>query len=119
MDTDYPYRRWEPCREHLTARIFKQDVDSIYMDELEGRGTMFQLRALKETYDVAVVIHARDGKFTPPERACEVVLHGITQKPAAVSLNGTPLDATHDPKIGILRLSFPDTGKEQKLIVQR
>ena len=51
MDTDYPYRRWEPYREHLTARLFKQGVDSIYMDELEGRGTMFQLRALKETYD--------------------------------------------------------------------
>jgi alpha-glucosidase len=51
MDTDFPYRQWAPYREHLTERLFKQGIDSIYMDELEGRGTMFQLRALKETYD--------------------------------------------------------------------
>ena len=51
MDTDFPYRLWAPYREHLTDRLFNQGVDSIFTDELERRGTMFQIRALKETYD--------------------------------------------------------------------
>jgi hypothetical protein len=68
---------------------------------------------------ISVVIHAREGKFTPPQRACEVLLHGIADKPAAVSLNGRPPDSTHDSKTGILRVNFPDTGGRQELVVQR
>ena len=75
---------------------------------------------MRDTKDgIAVLIHAREGRHTPPDRDCELLLHGITNKPAAVSLNGKPLDAHHDPKAGILRVSFPDTGKEQLLTVQR
>ena len=70
---------------------------------------------MRDTKDgMAVVIHARAGRFTPPERACELLLHGLGNKPAAVTLNGQPLDSTYDPKTGILRASFPDTGREQK-----
>ena len=71
MDTDYPYRKWEAYREHLTARLFKQGVDSIYMDELEGRGTMFQLRSLKETYDAM-------SKAYPGRRAVVLARGGYT-----------------------------------------
>ena len=66
-----------------------------------------------------MTIHARDGKFTPPERTCQVLLHGVGKKPAEVSLNGKPWNSAHDNRTGILRVIFPDTGREQKLTVQR
>ena len=75
---------------------------------------------LHDTKDgLAVVLRAREGRFTPPERACGLLLHGLGTKPAAVALNGQPLESAYDSKTGVLRVSFPDTGKEQKILVQR
>ena len=71
MDTDFPYGNWKYYREHLTDRLFKQGVDSIYMDELEKRGTMFGLRAMKETYDAM-------SKAYPGRRAVVLSRSGYT-----------------------------------------
>ncbi|MCX6879596.1 MAG: DUF5110 domain-containing protein [Verrucomicrobia bacterium] len=108
----YPYG----CPE---SRYSLYEDDGISTKYLDGDCCTTPIGMCATKDGIAVTIHARDGKFTPPERACELLFHGIVKMPAAGSLNGMPLDAIHDPKTGILRVSFPDTGKEQKFIVQR
>ena len=108
----YPYG----CPE---SRFSLYEDDGISTGYLDGDYCITAVE-MHDTGDrIDVVIHAREGKFTPPQRVCEVLLHGIAEKPAAVSLNGRPLDSAHDSKTGTLRVSFPDTGSEQKLILQR
>jgi alpha-glucosidase len=108
----YPYG----CPESHYSLYEDDGISTKYLDG-DSCTTPIEMRDTKD--GIAVVIHARNGKFAPPERVCELLLHGIAKTPAAVALDGKPLEATHDPKTGILRLSFPDTGREQKLIVQR
>ncbi len=68
---------------------------------------------------IVVIIHARQGPFEPPKRNIKVLLHGIEQRPERVSLNGKAVDAQYDPATETLRTSFPDTEREQRLVVTR
>lgn len=108
----YPYG----CPE---SRFSLYENDGISAKHLDGDFCITAVEIRDTGERISAVIHAREGKFAPPERACEVLRHGIADKPAAVSLNGRPLDSAHDSKTKILRVNFPDTGGRQELVVQR
>lgn len=108
----YPYG----CPE---SRFSLYEDDGISTKYLDGDYCLTPVEMRDTGERISAVIHPREGKFTPPERTCEVLLHGIADEPAAVSLNGRPLDSAHDSKTEVLRVNFPDTGGRQELVVQR